>query len=399
MPAALACQRVADSASSQGLSSQQPLPSRPAAAPAPALSPVSTSVLDGQVSSNYLQQPSAAAVLQAAADAGGAEHGVPQPVQLALDNLLTEFKAHTSEVMVKSQQQVQSELNSTVAELVRKLDSNFQRQIQAQQQQHSVANSEAIVRLEKQVAELLTSQAQIFARIQTGQIDIRETTNQSSANVRSKWNLAPDRRLVKANCATLISLRAFADLVVPLLANLGCQLGTDYNLPGDPNILAKYFSVYFTGPEEPALSKATRLLESMRTGPGKWRQIFAATPSGSTTQVFLGPDKSLKVQALEVTTKRFSAILAAEVGASWAEGLYTMRSEGLVFFNWEPLAKVEVEEGGKVTVGWNPAVADLLRLDQSGIVKALTAEAKAAAEAGKGAGALRARAAHAQWQL
>ena len=148
-----------------------------------------------------------------------------------------------------------------------------------------------------------------------------------------------------------------------------------------------------------ALKVSAQLLESMRNGPGKWKQIFAATPAGSTTQVFLGPDKSLKVQALEVTTKRFSAILAAEIGAAWAEGLYTMRSEGLVFFNWEPLAKVEVEEGGKVTVGWNPAVADLLRLNQANIVKALSAEAKAAAEAGKGAAALRARVAHARWQL
>jgi len=76
-----------------------------------------------------------------------------------------------------------------------------------------------------------------------------------------------------------------------------------------------------------------------------------------------------------------------------------MRSEGLLFYNWEPLAKVEVEDGGRVTVGWNPSVADPLQLSQPGIVKALSAEAKAAAESGKGASALRARAAHAQWQL
>ena len=60
---------------------------------------------------------------------------------------------------------------------------------------------------------------------------------------------------------------------------------------------------------------------------------------------------------------------------------------------------IKGEEGGRVTVGWNPSVADLLRLDQPGIVKAISAEAKAAAESGKGAGALRARASHAQWQL
>ena len=107
----------------------------------------------------------------------------------------------------------------------------------------------------------------------------------------------------------------------------------------------------------------------------------------------------MKIQALEVTTKRFAAILAAEVGTARAEGFYTMRSEGLVFFDLEPLAKVEVEEGGRVTVGWNPSVADSLRLDQPGIVKALSAEAKAAADAGKGAGVLRARAAQTQWQL
>ena len=52
-------------------------------------------------------------------------------MQIALDNLLTEFKSHTTDVVTKSQQQVQSELYSTVSQLVRQLDANFQRQIQA----------------------------------------------------------------------------------------------------------------------------------------------------------------------------------------------------------------------------------------------------------------------------
>jgi len=55
----------------------------------------------------------------------------------------------------------------------------------------------------------------------------------------------------------------------------------------------------------------------MRSGPGQWEKI-ANTPAGSTTQVYLGPDKSLKVQALKVTTKRFSALVTAELGAEWS---------------------------------------------------------------------------------
>ena len=84
----------------------------------------------------------------------------------------------------------------------------------------------------------------------------------------------------------------------------------------------------------------------MRIGPKVWRKIFVSTPEGSATQLYLGVDKSLAQQSLEVTTKRMSSLVAAALG-SWSEYLFTMRAEGLLFFDWQPLAQIRVQEGGK----------------------------------------------------
>jgi DNA topoisomerase VI subunit B len=86
---------------------------------------------------------------------------VPPPVQLALDSLLADFKSHSQSIVAASQQQVQSELNGTVSELVRKLDSNLQRQL-SEQHQHTVANSASIARLEQMVADLVRNQEHFF---------------------------------------------------------------------------------------------------------------------------------------------------------------------------------------------------------------------------------------------
>ena len=167
---------------------------------------------------------------------------------------------------------------------------------------------------------------------------------------------------------------------------------------GDPNILSRYFTIQFVGAAELAEANVDKVLASMRVGPKVWRKIFVATPEGASTQLFLGVDKSLSQQSLEVTTKRMAALVSSALG-TWSEWLFTMRPEGLLFFDWQPLAQIRVQEGGKVTVGWNPIVADTCGLDQAAIVAALSAEVKSAAEAGKGMSVLKARAAHVQWRL
>jgi len=244
---------------------------------------------------------------------------------------------------------------------------------------------------------LLAGQAQIFAKIETGQLNMKQVTN-GAQDLHGKWDQAPDPSLVKGNCQTLISLHSFADLIVPLLHNLGFALGADYTLPGNPNVLNKYWNIQFTGQGAAGAAAASKFLGSLKEGPKLWRKIFASSPNGTDVQVFVGPDKSLHTQALETTTKRLSNILTASLG-EWADQLFTMRPEGLIFYNWEPLCKVEVAPGGLCTVGWEPRLADFCMIRQAEVVAQLCSETLAAAEAGKGMGALRARAAKARWCL
>ena len=173
--------------------------------------------------------------------------------------------------------------------------------------------------------------------------------------------------MIKGNCSTLISLRSFAEAVIPLLAEQGYRLGSDFHLPGDPNIPSKYFTILFAGQPAECAAKVNKVLASLRIGPKQWRQIFAATPIGSAIQRFLGPDKSMRTQVLEVTSKKFSLLIAAALADDRADDLFTLRAEGLVFYQWSLLAKLEVAEGGAVTVGWCPEIADPLGIDLSGI--------------------------------
>ena len=373
------------------LSSQAPLPSQLVASAVPLMpAPARATVAD-----NYLASaPSASPVAQAANSQESTCGG--QPIELALDQLLDKFKAHTSVVVQKSQQEIQGELNSTVSQLVRQLDANFQRQIDSQQR-HSTANSEAIVLLEQQVQSLLASQAQIFSRLEAGQLNLQSVTNGVS-DVGGNWDRAPDPCLIKANCQSIISLSSFADLVVPLLQGLGYSIGSHFSLPGNPNVLNKFWTIQFLGQISEASTAAARFLSSLKEGPKLWRKIFALSPSGVAVQVFVGPDKSLHQQALETTTKRLSNLLNTALG-EWSDQLFTMRPEGLIFYNWEPLCQVKVAPGGQCTVGWEPKLADYCCIEQASIVATLCSETLAAAEAGKGMAALRARAAKARWSV
>ena len=136
----------------------------------------------------------------------------------------------------------------------------------------------------------------------------------------------------------------------------------------------------------------------MKISPKTWRQVFIATPEGSRVQLYLGIDKNMAQQALEVATKRLSVIVGSALG-TWSQYLFTMRSEGLLFVDWQPLAQVRVQEGGKVAIGWNPKVSEACALDEAALSAALTAEVRSAAEAGQGLRALRAKAAHVRWRL
>ena len=374
------------------LSSQAQLPSQLVASAVPLIpAPARVTGPDSFLAS----APAANPVAQTANSLGSACGD--QPIELALDQLLDKIKAHTAAVVQKSQQEIQGELYSTVSQVVRQLDANLQRQIDSQHR-HSTANSEAIVRLEQQVQSILASQAQIFSRLEAGQLNLQQCVTNGVSDVKGDWDRAPDPGLIKANCQSIISLRSFADLVVPLLQALGYSMGTHFSLPGNHNVLNKFWSIQFLGQISEASIAAARFLGSLKEGPRRWRKIFALSPSGVAVQVFVGPDKSPHQQALEMTTKRLSNLLTTALG-EWSDQLFTMRPEGLIFYNWEPLCQVKVAPGGLCTVGWEPELADYCCIEQASVVATLCSETLAAAEAGKGMAALRARAAKARWSI
>ena len=99
-----------------------------------------------------------------------------------------------------------------------------------------------------------------------------------------------------------------------------------------------------------------------------------------------------------MTTKRCATLLASQLGEEQAGLLFAMRAEGLIFHNFQPLTQVSVREGGCCSLGWNPEIAAKLRLNTEQILASLSAETKAAAEAGRSGAALRARASQIQWR-
>ena len=168
----------------------------------------------------------------------------------------------------------------------------------------------------------------------------------------------------------LISLTALRTALTPWLAKSDFQEGTHFHLPDDDVTLQDSFVVQFVGPDGTAAKRSTAALSSLRQGAGRWQKIFAKTPTGKQTQIYLSADKNLCQQATEVITKKLATIIEKMIGSEFGK-VSAARTEGVVLVAREPLALLTPASTGEVTIKWSESLANRTQINRQAAVSAL----------------------------
>ena len=95
--------------------------------------------------------------------------------------------------------------------------------------------------------------------------------------------------------------------------------------------------------------------------------MYAPTPVGGETQIFLSLDKSKKQSFTEVGTKRLAALVESKLLPDRARLISAFRTDGVVFYDSVPLAKSSVSADGSMAISWNQELLVQLGIDSSGI--------------------------------
>ncbi len=151
--------------------------------------------------------------------------------------------------------------------------------------------------------------------------------------------------------------KAFGDLTAD--ANIN---DADYQLHGDP--IGNKFEVDFTGTISAAKAKATQLLQSLRLGPGSYKEICVDSPGGTQTRIFVNPDKNGAMVKREILSK----LLAKELGEIKPEKqFFARRSEGIIFVDRRPIVQINVTGPESATLLWKHTKRINIGLDQEGV--------------------------------
>ena len=287
----------------------------------------------------------------------------------ALASLLGDWKAHSEKVVAISQKNIQQELNQGVSQLIIKVDENTQRQLKAQQA-HITAHTAQIQNLEVSIKELKDQQNACLTQVARCQEVVAAANTVPSAYQLQrdhKWDSDPDPRLIRAHVHQLISLTALRSALTPWLAKSDFLEGTHFHLPDDDGSLQDNFVIQFVGPDGTAAKRSTAALSSLRQGAGRWQKIFAKTPTGKQTQIYLSADKNLCQQATEVITKKLATIIEKMIGSEFGAA----RTEEVVLVAREPLALLTPASTGEVTIKWSESLANRTQINRQAAVSAL----------------------------
>ncbi len=115
------------------------------------------------------------------------------------------------------------------------------------------------------------------------------------------------------------------------------------------------------------MDRASDCLKAMRLGDGQWTKIETKDPGGTPVRLYLGPDKSPKQEKCEMLCKKLGKICKAELGD---ESVYDLRQEGIVKYEWQELACINLPNPTTVELLWNPEVAKSIGEKKEVIIKA-----------------------------
>ena len=126
---------------------------------------------------------------------------------------------------------------------------------------------------------------------------------------------------------------------------------TDYQVEalGNPG-LSRLFAIDFLGDPQTAALRAKKARGCLRSEDGSWMQVKIPTPSGDTTQAYINPDKSPKVERVEKLSKFLLKICANEYSD---QKFFVDRATGTIKCGWTPIAIIAAPTSSEISLKWN----------------------------------------------
>ena len=184
-----------------------------------------------------------------------------------------------------------------------------------------------------------------------------------------------DEGVLRLNTSENVSKEALVEEAVKGLLEEAAIPPEAYKVEGGS--LGRNFAVRFGGEPLLAARRVTKVMDLLRRSDGAWRRLEVCSPAGSSVPVFAGRDKNAKTIREESTSKRLARVVEAALAAR-RQGqeklaVHHKKREGMVFVDWQRLAKVEATRFTEYTVRWNIELVEKLGLDKQQLLEALAA--------------------------
>jgi len=177
----------------------------------------------------------------------------------------------------------------------------------------------------------------------------------------------PNPTRVKANGKDLIAKAEVEKVLFESLLD-NAHIAHDHVSVEGPEVGRRFF-IQFSGVGQLAVDEAQRLLRSLKNGDKTWKEIFVPDPQQKQTQVFFSEDLGPRLEKLSLLTKKLGVIFS-DLYPDPAKRVYTNRETGIVSFQWQDLAKVDLKSATEVALVWNTEVLKDSGFDTKAISKA-----------------------------
>ena len=288
----------------------------------------------------------------------------PQAVR-GVNELLAEWNTNAEQIVAANNHKIKQDLQATVHHLLQQYDANIQAQFRAQQAD--------IAKLYELVAQLKDDKSKVWREVS----HLSQTVESSPCPAAAKefrqaqqFDALPNECIIVVTCKSFIDRVSLLDGIAQWMADAALQPEQDYDIPGGDTNLAKRWVITFGGDHGLQARRARKCLNLLKGSDGIWRRLKAISPLGEAVDLFLSADKSKKRIATEVLTKRLHGLIQDQLGQP-TRALHMLKPEGLVTYQWKPLAKVTANADGSAVCQWNPVVADKLQIDRVCITDAM----------------------------
>jgi hypothetical protein len=293
--------------------------------------------------------------------------GTRTEVKDLCQTVLGEWQIKTQALVTNSQQCMQRELNESVQHLFTRYDQGVQQQFR---EQHAELN-----RLQEIVEELRRDKTIVWDEIHHLRQTVAVSASPAAARAQKQTqNLdsPPDETVLFAACKERVDKASIVAGTAAWLEQAGFRDGEEYILRGSDLGLSKKWTFQFLGDDGTANRRRNKALQLLKNTDGTWTRIEVVTPLDRTLPLYINVDKTLRRTITEVMTKRLQTVIQDQL-PRLKDAVHAVRREGLVTFQWRPLAQVEVKDDKNVVTKWNPPILQKSGLNKATIIAAMEA--------------------------